>query len=53
MISVTGPLYTLDGVAPRVHESAFIAPTAAVIGDVEIGPAPASGSIACCAATPT
>jgi carbonic anhydrase/acetyltransferase-like protein (isoleucine patch superfamily) len=32
-----GPLYSLDGVAPRVHPSAFIAPTAAVIGNVEIG----------------
>ncbi len=32
-----GPLYVLDGIAPRVHPSAFIAPTAAVIGDVEIG----------------
>jgi carbonic anhydrase/acetyltransferase-like protein (isoleucine patch superfamily) len=32
-----GPLYTLDGIAPRVHESAFVAPTAAIIGDVEIG----------------
>ncbi|MEO9191500.1 MAG: gamma carbonic anhydrase family protein [Acetobacteraceae bacterium] len=33
-----GPLYTLDGVTPRVHPSAFIAPNAAVIGNVEIGP---------------
>jgi carbonic anhydrase/acetyltransferase-like protein (isoleucine patch superfamily) len=33
-----GPLFALDGVAPRVAASAFIAPTAAVIGDVEIGP---------------
>ena len=33
-----GPLYTLDGIAPRVHPSAFIAPNAAVIGNVEIGP---------------
>lgn len=37
-IGGAGPLYTLDGVSPRVHPSAFIAPTAAVIGDVEIGP---------------
>ena len=36
---MAGPLYTLDGVAPRVHASAFIAPTAAIIGDVEIGEA--------------
>ena len=27
----------LDGVRPRVHPTAFVAPTAAVIGDVEIG----------------
>jgi carbonic anhydrase/acetyltransferase-like protein (isoleucine patch superfamily) len=33
-----GPLYSLDGVYPRVDASAFVAPTAAVIGDVEIGP---------------
>ena len=32
-----GPLYGLDGVSPRVHPSAFIAPNSAVIGDVEIG----------------
>ncbi len=32
-----GPLYVLDGVRPRVHSTAFVAPTAAVIGDVEIG----------------
>ena len=37
-VSGHGPLYVLDGVAPRVHPSAFIAPNAAVIGDVEIGP---------------
>jgi len=35
----SGPLYSLDGIAPRVHATAFIAPTAAVIGDVEIGEA--------------
>ena len=33
-----GPLYALDGVFPRVAADAFIAPTAAVIGNVEIGP---------------
>jgi carbonic anhydrase/acetyltransferase-like protein (isoleucine patch superfamily) len=32
-----GPIYALDGVTPRVARDAFIAPTAAVIGDVEIG----------------
>ena len=31
-----GPLYALDGVAPRVHAGAFVAPTAALIGDVEV-----------------
>lgn len=30
-------LIELDGVAPTVAESAFVAPTAVVIGDVEIG----------------
>ena len=33
-----GPLYALDGVAPKVDPSAWVAPTAAVIGNVEIGP---------------
>ena len=32
-----GPLYVLDGVAPVVAEDAFVAPTAAVIGEVHIG----------------
>jgi carbonic anhydrase/acetyltransferase-like protein (isoleucine patch superfamily) len=36
-MSSSGPLYTLDGVAPRVHDTAFVAPTAAVIGNVDIG----------------
>ena len=27
-----------NGKTPRVHESAFIAPNATLIGDVEIGP---------------
>jgi carbonic anhydrase/acetyltransferase-like protein (isoleucine patch superfamily) len=36
-LSGHGPLYTLNGVAPRIAPDAFIAPTAAVIGDVEIG----------------
>lgn len=34
----TGPLYALDGIAPKVDASAWVAPTAAVIGNVEIGP---------------
>ncbi len=33
---VGGPLYSLEGKSPRVHPTAFIAPTAAVIGNVEI-----------------
>lgn len=32
------PLYDLDGKRPRVHPNAWLAPTAIVIGDVEIGP---------------
>src|SRR5690242_12463158 len=32
-----GPIFTLDGVTPKVAPDAFIAPTAAVIGDVEVG----------------
>ena len=32
-----GPIYTLDGITPKIAPDAFIAPTAAVIGDVEIG----------------
>jgi carbonic anhydrase/acetyltransferase-like protein (isoleucine patch superfamily) len=32
-----GPLYTLDGVTPRIAADAWVAPTAAVIGDVELG----------------
>ncbi len=34
---MTGPIYTLDGVAPLIATDAFIAPTAVVIGDVHIG----------------
>jgi carbonic anhydrase/acetyltransferase-like protein (isoleucine patch superfamily) len=33
-----GPLWSLDGIAPRVAESAWIASNAVVIGDVDIGP---------------
>ncbi len=32
-----GPLFALEGVAPVVAPDAFVAPTAAVIGDVHIG----------------
>lgn len=30
-------IYALDGVAPRIAADAYVAPTAALIGDVEIG----------------
>ncbi len=33
-----GTVFSLDGVTPRIAPDAFIAPTAAVIGDVVIGP---------------
>ncbi|HTC07842.1 MAG TPA: gamma carbonic anhydrase family protein [Acetobacteraceae bacterium] len=33
----TGPIYALDGVVPTIAADAFIAPNAAVIGDVMIG----------------
>ena len=32
-----GPVYSLDGVTPQIAPDAFIAPTAAVIGDVTVG----------------
>jgi gamma-carbonic anhydrase len=32
-----GPVFSLDGITPKVAPDAFIAPGAAVIGDVEIG----------------
>jgi carbonic anhydrase/acetyltransferase-like protein (isoleucine patch superfamily) len=31
-------IYPFAGVAPRVHPTAFLAPTAVLIGDVEVGP---------------
>jgi carbonic anhydrase/acetyltransferase-like protein (isoleucine patch superfamily) len=33
-----GPIFSLDGVTPQIAADAFIAPTAAVIGDVVVGP---------------
>ncbi len=33
----SGPLWSLDGVAPRFAPGAWVAPTAVVIGDVELG----------------
>jgi gamma-carbonic anhydrase len=35
---MTGPLYAFDDIAPRIASDAFIAPNAAVIGDVIVGP---------------
>jgi gamma-carbonic anhydrase len=32
-----GPVFSLDGVSPAIHSDAFIASTAAVIGDVTVG----------------
>jgi len=34
---VSGPFYEFEGMRPRVAPDAFVAPNAAVIGDVEIG----------------
>ncbi|WP_342318800.1 gamma carbonic anhydrase family protein [Corynebacterium mayonis] len=31
-------IYAFEGTAPRIHPSAYIAPEATIIGDVEIGP---------------
>lgn len=31
-------IYTLDGVAPRTRDTLFVAPSATVIGDVQLGP---------------
>ena len=33
-----GIIITLNGITPKVHPTAFIAPTAVLIGDVEVGP---------------
>ena len=38
-MSSQGPLYSLDGIFPRIAPDAWVAPTAAVIGDVELGAA--------------
>ncbi len=35
--ALAGPLYPFEGRRPVVHPTSFVAPTAAVIGDVEIG----------------
>ena len=36
-LALAGPLYRFEGQTPRIAPDAWIAPTAAVIGDVEIG----------------
>ena len=36
-IHAAGPLWSLDGVSPRIAPDAWVAPTAVVIGDVELG----------------
>ncbi|MBN8897598.1 MAG: gamma carbonic anhydrase family protein, partial [Rhodospirillales bacterium] len=36
-VTGTGPIFSLDGVTPKIAPDAFVAPSAAVIGDVEIG----------------
>ena len=35
---MTGIIREFNGVSPKIHETAFIAENAAIIGDVEIGP---------------
>jgi carbonic anhydrase/acetyltransferase-like protein (isoleucine patch superfamily) len=34
----SGFVYALDGVAPTIHPTAWVAPTAVLIGDVRLGP---------------
>jgi hypothetical protein len=46
-------IYELDGVAPRVAASAWVADSAQVMGDVVLGETPACGLAPWCAATPT
>ena len=36
-MSATGNILPFEGKLPRIHPTAWIAPTAVVIGDVEIG----------------
>ena len=38
MPAITASLYELDGVAPEIAADAWVAPSAAVIGSVQIGP---------------
>ncbi|HTW70341.1 MAG TPA: gamma carbonic anhydrase family protein [Acetobacteraceae bacterium] len=36
-VTGTGPIFSLDGITPTIAPDAFIAPSAAVIGDVTVG----------------
>jgi len=36
-VTASGPIYAFEGVVPRIGPRVWIAPTAAVIGDVQIG----------------
>ena len=35
---MAGIIRPFNGISPKIHETAFVADTAVVIGDVEIGP---------------
>lgn len=39
-------IYSIDGIVPVIHESAFVHPTAVIIGDVIIGPGVYIGPLA-------
>lgn len=39
-------IYSIDGIVPVIHESAFVHPTAVIIGDVIIGPGVYVGPLA-------
>jgi len=36
--AATGLLYAFEGKAPQIHSTAWVAPTAVLIGDVRVGP---------------
>ena len=37
-VQSNGQIYALDGVRPQIHPTAWVAPTAVLIGDVRLGP---------------
>ena len=39
-------IYSIDGIVPVIHETAFVHPTAVIIGDVIIGPGVYIGPLA-------